>query len=110
MATTGKAYNPPREVGIAFNARDFADENDNIITTKEALERYRFTSAGAGLTSVELLNELASDKGIGFLKDASTSTIASLGTSRDLFNTGINWCNPHQILLKLRRLVASPVH
>ena len=108
MATTGKAYNPPREVGIAFNARDFADENDNIITTKEALERYRFTSAGAGLTSVELLNELASDKGIGFLKDASTSTIASLGTSRDLFNTGINWCNPHDVYFRFNTISNTP--
>ena len=104
MATTGKAYNPPREVGIAFNAKDYADENDNIITTQEALERYRFTSTGAGLTSVALLNELATNTGFGFLKDANTSTIASLGTSRDLFATGSGYFNPNNIQFRFNRI------
>jgi len=104
MATTGIVYNPPRETNIAFNAKDYADENDNIITTQEALDRYRFTSAGAGLTSVELLNELASDKGIGFLKDANTSTIASLGTSRDLFTTGDSWFNVNDVNFQFNRI------
>lgn len=105
MATTGIVYNPPRETNISFNAKDYADENDNIITTQEALDRYRFTSAGAGLTSVELLNELASDKGIGFLKDANTTTIASLGSSRDLFTTGNSWFNTNGINFQFNRIV-----
>jgi len=90
MATTGKAYNPPRETGILFNSVDYKDENDNIITTTEALQRYRFNATGSGETSSALLNDLATNEGIEFQKTVNDTTIASIGASRTDFNINSN--------------------
>ena len=92
MATTGIAYNPPREANIAFNAKDYADENNNIITTQEALERYKFVSTGAGSTAVELLNELDATHGIQFQKTATETAIGSSGVDRSRFNLNGQEC------------------